>query len=110
MGERLRKKFLFLISKTKSFQSFHANSKSEMEKLKVLTEGVLRLEVVLELVAVVVLTGVDGLATELFSGSESVFWPSTQARLFLLNGAINLSISFLFSANIFDRSEKNLFS
>ena len=62
--------------------------------------------VVLELVAIVVLTGVDVLATEVFSGSESESWSLVQMRQFLLKGAINLGTSFWFSANIFDRSDK----
>ena len=45
--------------------------------------------VVLELVAVVVLTGVDVLATEMFSDSESVFWSLVRTRRFLLDGAIS---------------------
>ena len=49
--------------------------------------------VVLELV-VFDFTGVDVIATEVFSGSESEFWFSTQTGRFLLRGAINLSISF----------------
>ena len=62
--------------------------------------------VVLELVANVVLTGVDILATEIFSGSESESCSLTQVVRFLLKGAINLSISFWISASIFDRSDK----
>ena len=50
--------------------------------------------VVLGLVAVIVLTGVDVLAMEMFSDSESVSWSLVQTGRFLLNGAINLSISF----------------
>ena len=62
--------------------------------------------VVFELRAIVVLTGVDPLATEVFSGSESESWSLVQLRRFLLKGAIHLRISFWFSANIFDRSDK----
>ena len=62
--------------------------------------------VILELVAVVVLTSADLLATEMFSGSESDSWSSVQMRRFLLKGAINLGISFWFSANISDRSDR----
>ena len=40
--------------------------------------------VVLELVAIVVLKGVDVLATEMFSGSESESWSLTQVGRFLL--------------------------
>ena len=50
--------------------------------------------VVLGLVAVIVLTGVDVLATEMFSDSDSVSWSLQQTGHFLLNGAINLGISF----------------
>ena len=62
--------------------------------------------VVLELFAIVVLTGVDVLATEMFSGSESESWSLVQVGHFLLKGAISLSISFWFSTSIFDRSDK----
>ena len=62
--------------------------------------------VVLELVAIVVLTGVDNLATEMFSGSESKSWSFVQVGHFLLKGAINLSISFWFSLRTFERSDK----
>ena len=48
----------------------------------------------LELVAVVVFTGVDVLVTEMISGSESVSRFSKWIERFLLNGAISLSISF----------------
>ena len=50
--------------------------------------------VVLELVAVCVLTGVDVLATEMFSWSESESCKFKLTERFLLVGAINLSISF----------------
>ena len=49
-------------------------------------------------------TGVDVLATEMFSGSELESWSSKRARRFLFKGAISLSISFWFSANIFAKS------
>ena len=62
--------------------------------------------VVLVLVAVTVLTGVDVRATEIFSTSESESWFSNETAGFLLSGANNLNISFWFSANIFDRSDK----
>ena len=70
------------------------------------TSSLLRLlfGVVLELVAVCVLTGVDVLATEMFSWSESESCKFGLTERFLLAGAINLSISFWFSANIFARS------
>ena len=60
--------------------------------------------VVLELVAVCVLTGVDVLVTEMFSWSESESCMFELTERFLFAGAINLSISFWFSANIFVRS------
>ena len=49
-------------------------------------QSVLRLftGVVLELVAIVVLKGVDVLATEMFSGSESESWSLTHVGRFLL--------------------------
>ena len=50
--------------------------------------------VVLELVAICVLTGVDVLATEMFSWSESESWMFELTKRFLLTGAISLSISF----------------
>ena len=50
--------------------------------------------VVLELVAICVLTGVDVLATEMFSWSESESWVFELTGRFLLTGAISLSISF----------------
>ena len=50
--------------------------------------------VVLEIVAVCALTGVDVLATETFSGSESESWIFEQTGCFLLKGAINLGITF----------------
>ena len=62
--------------------------------------------VILKLVAIVVLTGIDVLATEVFSGSESESWSLVQLRRFLLEDAINLSICFWFSAKIFVRSDK----
>ena len=65
--------------------------------------------VVLELGAIVVLTGVDVPATEMFSGSESEYCSLTQVVRFLLKGAINLSISFWFSASIFDRVSPKTF-
>ena len=63
--------------------------------------------VVLELVAFV-LTGVDVLATEVFSGSESESWLfrwTNGANGFLFNGAMSFSISFWFSAIIFAKSD-----
>ena len=63
----------------------------------------------LELVAVVVLTGVDVLATETFSGSESVSWSFAEMGRFLLEVAISLSISFWFSANICVKSDRIFF-
>ena len=48
-------------------------------------------------------------ATEMFSTSESESWFSDETARFLLSGAINLNICLWFSANIFDRSEKNSF-
>ena len=62
--------------------------------------------VVLELVAIVVSTGVDVLATEVFSGSESESWSLAQMGRFLLKGGTYLSVSFWFSDSIFDRSDK----
>ena len=50
--------------------------------------------VILGLVAVIVLKGVDVLATEMFSDSESVSWSLVQAARFLLKSDINLSIFF----------------
>ena len=65
--------------------------------------------VVLELVAVIILTGVDVPATETFSGSESESWTLAETGCFLLRGAINFSISFWFSANIFVKSARIFF-
>ena len=62
--------------------------------------------VVLVVVAVTILTGVDVRAVEMFSNSESESWFSIEAVRFLFRGAINLNISFWFSASIFDRSDK----
>ena len=62
--------------------------------------------VVLELVAVCAfLTGVDVVATETFSGSESESWAFMWTVCFLFKGAISLSISFWFSAKILVRSD-----
>ena len=61
--------------------------------------------VVLELVVFVVFTGVDVLATEMFSGSESESWLFKRTGCFFLRGAINFSISFWISANIFYKSD-----
>ena len=61
--------------------------------------------VVLELVAVWVLTGVDVLVTETFSGSESESWTFKWTVCFLFKGAISLNISFWFSASIFVKSD-----
>ena len=61
--------------------------------------------VVLGLVVVSVLTGVDVLVTETFSGSESESWTFMWTVCFLFKGAISLSISFWFSARIFVKSE-----
>ena len=52
------------------------------------------IRVVLELVAVIVLTGVDVLATETSSGSESEPWTFVEIGRFLLKGATSLSSSF----------------
>ena len=62
--------------------------------------------VVLELVAVIVLTGIDVLDTETSSGSESESWTFAVIGRFLFKGATSLSISFWFSANIFVRSAR----
>ena len=62
--------------------------------------------VVLVLVAVTALTGVDVRETGVFSSSESESWFSNETARFLLSGAINLNISFWFSASIFDKSDK----
>ena len=62
--------------------------------------------VVLVLVAVTALTGIDVRATGVFSTSESESWFSNETARFLLSGAINLNISFWFSAIIFDKSVK----
>ena len=66
--------------------------------------------VVLELVSVVVFTGVDVLATEMFSDAESVPWSPGRIERFLLKGAISLGISFWFSAKLFVKSDKTSFS
>ena len=50
----------------------------------------------IELVAVYVFTGVDVLATEMFSGSVSESRTFKQTGCFLFKGAISLSISFWF--------------
>ena len=60
---------------------------------------------VLELVAVYDFTGVDVLATEMFSGSESESWTFKQTGCFLFKGAINFSISSWFSASMFVKSD-----
>ena len=49
--------------------------------------------------------GVDVLATETFSGSESESWVFIRTVCFLFKGAISLSISFWFSASILVRSD-----
>ena len=59
--------------------------------------------VVLGIVAVLIFTGVDVLATEMLSGSESESWTFGQTG-FLFEGAISLSISFWFSASILVKS------
>ena len=61
--------------------------------------------VVLGLVAVCILTGVDVLVTETFSGSESESWTFMWTVCFLFKGAISLSISFWFYASIFAKSD-----
>ena len=60
--------------------------------------------VVLGIVAVLIFTGVDVLATEMLSGSESESWTFGQTGYFLFKGAISLSNSFWFSASILVRS------